>query len=86
METIIQILLSPIKTFLEENGLWDDMVNLYHKAERVVEVISGWFGVETSGDSDLWGFIVGFFKLLFQIIVTVFNVIIDLINWVLGLF
>lgn len=86
METIIQILLSPIKTFLEENGLWDDMVNLYHKAERVVEAISGWFGVETSGDSDLWGFIVGFFKLLFQIIVTVFNVIIDLINWVLGLF
>ena len=86
MDTLIQILLSPIKTFLEENGLWDDVVGLYHKAANVVEAIGGWFGVETSGDSNLWGFIVGFFKLLFEIVVTVFHVIIDIINWLLGLF
>lgn len=93
MDKIILDTLRPVMVFLQKQGLWDGLVDTWNKLTSLTGSLFG-----TSGFGSLFGgsggtsvnqsssFIVNFFKLVVAILVTIVNILIDIVNWALGLF
>ena len=91
MDKIILDALQPVIAFLQKQGLWDGLVSTWGKLAALTGSLFGsanlgsiFTGSGGSGSSS--SFIVNFFKLVVAILVTIVNVLIDIVNWVLGVF
>ncbi|MCL5012126.1 MAG: hypothetical protein M1320_01755 [Patescibacteria group bacterium] len=91
MDKIILNALQPVIAFLQKQGLWDGLVSTWDKLSSLTGSLVGGSGLGSlfggsGGSGNSSSFIVSFFKLVVAILVTIVNVLIDIVNWALGLF
>ncbi|OGM91839.1 hypothetical protein A2755_00530 [Candidatus Wolfebacteria bacterium RIFCSPHIGHO2_01_FULL_48_22] len=81
----LSLLFEPVKRWLIEQGAWDTLVEFWDAISRLFERLTQWLGVEAP-EGGVMEFLFGLLKLSFNILVTIVKVLIDAINWVIGLF
>ena len=88
MEKVFLDVFTPVINFLKEQGLWDGLSAVWERIAGFADSLftspqlgSVFGGTGTSGNS----FLINFVKLVIAILVTLINVIMDIINWVIGI-
>ena len=82
---LLSIIFAPVKEWLIQQGVWNTLVELWEAVSRLFERITQWLGVETP-EGGIIEFLIGVLKLSFNILVAIIKVLIDVINWIVGLF
>jgi hypothetical protein len=88
MEKIFAEVFAPVINFLKEQGLWDGLVSVWNRIASFADtLLTGSGGSIFGGNSESGGsFLTNLIKLIVAIFVTLINVIMDIISWVLGVF
>ena len=87
MEKIFLDVFTPVINFLKEQGLWDGLSAVWERITGFADSLftsqlgSVFGGTGSSGNS----FLINFVKLVIAIFVTLINVIMDIVNWVIGI-
>ncbi len=85
MNTILSALFEPVRLWLVEQGVWNTVVEFWDAISRLFERLTEWLGVDAP-EGGIMEFLIGVLKLSFNILVTIFKVLIEIINWVIDLF
>ena len=88
LNLLIQLILtalSPVVAFLKSVGLWDDLVRLYDVVHPVFSNIFSWIG-DHIGFQNITDFLISFAKLVINIFIVLFEIIVKGVSWVAGLF
>lgn len=86
VEKFIQILTDPIVAFLQKEGLWDSLVDIYNSLKGPVGRVFEWIGSLGINWTAVWAVILDILKLLLRITVAVVHVLIDVVNWIVQIF
>jgi hypothetical protein len=85
---VIQLILtalSPIIAFLKSIGVWDDLTRIYNTVSPVFSSIFSWIGSHL-GFKSMADLFVSFIRLVIDIFIVLFDIIVKAVNWVGGLF
>lgn len=89
MDAFLSLIFEPVKQFLVDQGAWSVLVELYETVSVLTEKIMALLGIQITAGSEGGGIsalIIEGLKLSMNIFVTLIKVLIDIVNWVVGLF
>jgi hypothetical protein len=86
IENVLKIVFAPLISFLQKEGFWDSLVDVYNALKGPVGRFFEWVGSLGINWVAVWDVVLDIFKLLLRITVAVVHVLIDIVNWIVGLF
>lgn len=79
---IIAAILAPVTDFLKQQGIWDTLVKIYQIVSGIVLNLWGWLG-NNIGTQKILDLLVVFLKFILNIFLTLFDVLSQIVNWLL---
>jgi len=82
---VLQIIFGPVIAFLQKEGLWELLVDLFHKTRALVSQLIFWLDISFDFKK-VFDFIVATGVFLFKLVVVIAGVFLDVAQWIVGLF
>ena len=82
---LLSIITDPIVSFLQKEGLWNDLVSIYEKLSALIQQIAGWLHINIDSHGVV-SFLIEAAKLIIKLFIVLFQVLLNIATWIIHLF
>lgn len=71
----------PVVEFLQKEGLWDSALKIYYFFLEILRTLFTWIDANIL-TKNIWEFILTFLKFVVELVVVIFNVLVNIFHWI----